>query len=324
MNSQAPSSQQRWSSSSEKFFLKLSDNQLLTNMQKLVRTERKITLLILSYINEIERRGLYLDLGYDSIYNYLIKGLGYSNGSAYRRIQSARLLQKLPNISKKIESGTLNITQLSHLQKEIKTQNKLGNKLSTEETTDLLSKLENKDSFETQKIIAIEMDLPLIKKDKLTPQKDDSIRMEFTLSREQFEEFELSKSLLSHICYDGKWPEILTFLAKNFNDRKLKGRTHKTSSPITQHSPATGFLQPSAPKNRRYVSVEIRRELLSRAKNRCEFRDQNTGRRCLSRHQLQVEHITPIALGGGNEIENLRIFCRKHNAREAEKLGLGI
>lgn len=59
-----------------------SDDVLIQRMEKLVRTERKITHLVLIHINEIEGRKLHLSMGYDGMYSYLTKGLGFSDGAA--------------------------------------------------------------------------------------------------------------------------------------------------------------------------------------------------------------------------------------------------
>ncbi|MGE0527914.1 MAG: HNH endonuclease, partial [Bdellovibrionales bacterium] len=37
-----------------------------------------------------------------------------------------------------------------------------------------------------------------------------------------------------------------------------------------------------------------------------------TGRRCESSHQLEADHIVPRALGGRDDISNLRCLCRSH------------
>lgn len=120
-------------------------------------------------------------MGYDGMYSYLTKGLGFSDGAAYRRLQSARLLKQLPEVAKKVEDGALNLSQLTQVQKCLKE----------------------------------------------VSQKDHSVHLEITLSAEQFAELETAKSLLSHICVDGKWPDIIATLAEKYNKKKLGGHTLK-------------------------------------------------------------------------------------------------
>jgi hypothetical protein len=58
-----------------------------------------------------------------------------------------------------------------------------------------------------------------------------------------------------------------------------------------------------------------------RAEGKCQFVDLETGKRCGSRYFLEIDHsIKPVALGGSNDLENLRLLCRGHNAREAVKI----
>nr|WP_295904026.1 HNH endonuclease signature motif containing protein [uncultured Bdellovibrio sp.] len=99
---------------------KIANSELLGRLEKLTRTERKMTHLILCHINEVESRRLYAELGFDSMFKYLTKYLGYGEDSAYRRLQAARLLKQVPAVAEKIENGALNLTQLTQVQKCLK------------------------------------------------------------------------------------------------------------------------------------------------------------------------------------------------------------
>ncbi len=43
-------------------------------------------------------------------------------------------------------------------------------------------------------------------------------------------------------------------------------------------------------------------------------------RKCKSQVELTVDHIRPVALGGGNEIENLQTLCKRCNSSKGKKL----
>ena len=83
----------------------LTDEDLLARFGRLVQTERKITHLVLQCIAEVDSRKLYFERGSSSLYEFLIQQYGYSPSAAIRRIESARLLRDVPEISKKIEEG---------------------------------------------------------------------------------------------------------------------------------------------------------------------------------------------------------------------------
>ena len=79
----------------------------------------------------------------------------------------------------------------------------------------------------------------------------------------------------------------------------------------------------SAPKSRapgHAIPAAVKREIWQRYEGRCGYIDPRTGRRCASRHLLQVDHVFPYALGGGAEPANLRLLCAAHHRhRHAER-----
>ncbi len=87
----------------------LTDKSLLTDTKVLVGKEREFLTKILHHLKEIDKRKLYSDLGYSSLYEYCVRELGYSEGNAQRRIQTCRLLTEVPEIEEKIEMGLLKI-----------------------------------------------------------------------------------------------------------------------------------------------------------------------------------------------------------------------
>ena len=185
------------------------------------------------HIAELEERRAYAEIGYDGMYSYLTRGLGYSDGAAYR-LQSARLLKQIPEVAEKIEEGKLNLSQLTQLQKCLKESEKKGEDVTSKKTLEVLEKLENKNSFETQQTLAVEMNLPVQSQEKVKSQANESVRIELTLSKEDFAELEKAKNLLSHICPDGSWSEVIATLVKTHNKKKLEGR--KVSNPLVVSS----------------------------------------------------------------------------------------
>lgn len=275
----------------------IGNHELLNRLEKLSRTERKISHIILWHILEVESRNLYAERGFSSCFEYLTQGLGYSEGSANRRLHSARLLRQVPEVASKIEDGSLKLSQLAQVQKCLRLQKKNGEPVSMAKTQEILSLVENKNTFETEKVLAKEFNHPVEIHEKLKPQKDASIKLEIILTAEQMEELELAKNLLSHATPNGTWAEVISYLAKNHNKKpKSTART--------------------------YLPVNTRRELFKKAKHCCEYIDPMTQRKCASKYQLQIDHQIPVAKGGTHEKTNLRILCRTHNIHAAKMWGL--
>ena len=71
-----------------------------------------------------------------------------------------------------------------------------------------------------------------------------------------------------------------------------------------------------APKSRdsgRAIPTAVKREVWQRDGGRCRYVDPHTGRRCTSRHLLQIDHVLPYGLGGGSDPGNLRLLCHAHH-----------
>src|SRR6056297_33670 len=102
-----------------------SNEQLLNHAQELAKTERKIYRQVLESLEEIERRKLYLQRGYSSLFSFCTEFLQYSSSAAMRRIESMRLLKGLEVEDKKglqikLEKGDLNLTHLSQVSRLVR------------------------------------------------------------------------------------------------------------------------------------------------------------------------------------------------------------
>lgn len=102
----------------------LSDTAILSRIHKLTRCERGVTLRVLQHLNEIERRKLYLKLGYASMFVYCTKGLGYSESAAVRRIRSARCALRHPEVYGLLKRNDVNLTTLSLVLRVLRPGNK--------------------------------------------------------------------------------------------------------------------------------------------------------------------------------------------------------
>lgn len=300
---------------------KISDREVLMRLAQLARSERRLTHLVLCHLLEVEGRELHWQLGYKSLYEYLNKHLGYSEREAYARIQAAQVLKAAPEISEKLEAGVLNLTQLVQVEQGLKQGKRTGQVVTPGQTQTLLLKIENKSSFETQKIIACELNQAPVAIQKIKPQKDESVRVEITFTQEQFELLKQVQNELSHVIPENDLAAVIAKLSRIYL-RKRSGE--KKSDKVGQdRPPMRRFNRGSLQKTRReYISVTKRRRVFQMAQHCCEYVNPKTQERCSSRFQLQVDHRHPLARGGSNEPNNLRVLCAVHNRREALRWGL--
>ncbi|MBC7370586.1 MAG: HNH endonuclease [Bdellovibrionaceae bacterium] len=316
---------------------------------RLAKSERKITHLVLSHIEEVRRRKIYLDYGLTSTFQYLTKRHGYCESSAYLRIQAAKVLARHPELQQKIESGSVKLTQLAKVQKcaaQISTPPRVDEGATATNATMLdqnrscektaLAQLENKSGFETDKILAIQFQQKSVQHQKITPQSDGSVRLEFSVTAEQFDEIRRAQSHVSHSVVGGQLDQLFVHLARWVNkkvdggkkatDRSEKCTVSKSKMDLNLEQDLTQGLSAKEKlrkqNRRKYLSVRVRRRLLENAGHCCEHIEESSEVRCDSRFQLQVDHVLPIARGGDSGPENLRILCGVHNRLVAQRMNL--
>ena len=89
------------------------------------------------------------------------------------------------------------------------------------------------------------------------------------------------------------------------------GRTGAATGTAPAAPRARGRVWPAA--SRRAIPAAVRRLVWQRDQGRCCYRDPISGRRCTSAHLLQLDHLLPVAQGGGADPENLRLVCSAHH-----------
>src|ERR1035438_1259489 len=129
----------------------LSDQLLLEETKSLVSEEGRITRDVISHLEEIERRKLYLKRGYPSLFEMCTKELNYSESSAGRRIAAMRLIKTLPEAKEKLEQGKVNLSTLTQLNTFIRREEKTSSTLiAMPRKQELLKLIENKSQRQTE------------------------------------------------------------------------------------------------------------------------------------------------------------------------------
>ena len=337
---------------------KMTDDEFDRYSDKLVRTERKITRRVLEMINECIRRRHYAKADCDSIFVWLTKCRGYSNPAADRRLKAAALLRVVPEVAEKIDRAEVNLTTLSQLQQTIRKEEKrTGKKVCAEQKRELISMIEDQTSNEAAKLLATEFPEAVVTTERMTQVNAELSKSTMYLTNAQKSKLERAREVLSHSHFNATNAEIfeaaLDFLldAKDPlrakpNDARRQKKADAMKPPTASETVALSLqgredsCEPIVTKEtadlratpaqhnpwyldeaycRTVTSVaEMKRIVLLRAEGKCVHRDKRTGQLCGSRHQVQVDHIQPKALGGRDAIANFRPLCRTHNLLMAE------
>ena len=289
---------------------KLSDSDLLLSVRRAAAHERDATLQVLLHLHEVERRRLFLERGYSSLFEFCIQELGYCAGSAQIRIESMRLLRDIPleadrsRVMEKLDSGALKLTQLSAVQKHSRTVKAQGGKVEIAEKVALLEKLEERCTRETEKIVM----------ETLGVFRPEGVELKVHLDSESFALLEELKALTSHSNPQGDASAAIK------QSLKLAVEALRRKRGLNSASTSCGEVNP----HQASVPVFTQREVWKSAEGRCTYVDERTGRRCASRHFLQIDHIRERFKGGGHEPANLRLLCHAHHQWRHEKEGVTV
>ncbi|MBS1958633.1 MAG: HNH endonuclease [Bdellovibrionales bacterium] len=318
--------------------------ELVSTLKTLVGEERRITTEILHYLSEVESRMIYAEMAYPSLYEFCTRYLEYSPGSAYRRIQSMRLLRELPETARvaaeeKIKNGSLNLTNLSLAHSFFKAEKReTGKVYSAAEKVDLIAKIENKSKREVEQTLSA-IQPEMLKREKERVLSPDLVEIMFVANSALMSKLARAREVLSHSLVEGTYAELFETLVDTFLEHKdpmvkmgetsAKPKAFKIppaekSGPVSaEKSTVEGQSSDGGAwgsKYSRYIPIKVRRQVWRRDRGSCTYQDPNTGQKCGSRFKVELDHIEPHGLGGKNSIENLRLRCRTHNLFYAQKV----
>ena len=322
---------------------------VVEKLKQLVASERRITAEIIAHIQEIDQKKIFAQLGYPSLFAFLTEYIGYAAASAQRRIEAARLLSVVPEVKNEIKSGALNLSQVALVAQAVRQKIKEMPevKIEAEDKKVLLQSIKNQNLQASQKIISQTLDLEIKALDRKIVQKDESVRMEITFSKDQMDLFNKVKGLISHVNPSATMAEVFDYLAKDYLKRKdpmqggtkYRGKIKTVSVTEVKSSSKYKFISGSEVHNsaksntvsvaevknepsvknhpgssrRKRIPLGIRRIVWKRDEGKCQHKNNTTGKICGSNYLLEFDHIKRFRNGGDDSLQNLRLLCKAHN-----------
>ncbi|MFH1017728.1 MAG: hypothetical protein V1798_06030, partial [Pseudomonadota bacterium] len=132
----------------------LTDSELHQHTVDLAKKEQHTTLELLHHLHEVERRKLFAQKGYGSLWDYVQKALGYSENQAYERISAMRLMFRAPEAQTALETGKLTLTQAAMAERHLRAEERSHEKpVPAEMVESLLSRIEGLSKRETEKVL---------------------------------------------------------------------------------------------------------------------------------------------------------------------------
>ena len=290
----------------------LRDEQLRQKLLEFASQERKLHHLVLVHLHEVDRRRLYLNLGYKSLFHYCVKELKYSDSAAGRRVSASRLLKDTPEIVEKVETGELNLSNLSQAQSFFRQEEKrTGAKVDAAAKREVFQQMEGKTQEQAKRILFEtfpEASPPVKETERPLPNNKTAVTV--IIGPELQKKLNRVKELTAHSNDNPSFAELVERLADDYlkhKDPELKKPTRRFTAGRDDST------------HRKAIRVTFRNAIYKRAHSQCEHVDPKTGQRCERRYHLQIDHIIPLANGGTNDFANLQLLCRPHNLRKGAR-----
>lgn len=292
----------------------LSNLELTERIEILRGKERAIVLKFLLHLGEFDKRKLYLEQGYSSLFDFCVRKLGYSEGSAYRRVESALCLRDHPELEESFLNGEVTICTIANAARAIKKSKTNINEIigkSAREVEAIVAELApvskpkeviKEIKVETRNTIPMGPLFTQSSDSKPSQDKPETrFELKFSVSEDVYREIQAIKSNLSNkLGRNLNLENVLIELVNKFRDVPKPRKVVSIN------------------ENSRKPSALVKREVLRRDGCQCTFVSSD-GVRCTEKHYLHLDHVQPFALGGRSSKENLRVLCSKHNQMLSQK-----
>ena len=303
----------------------LSDDQLLSETSTVVASERRITADAIKHFYEINRRKLHLQLGYGSLFEMLRNKYGYCEATAQLRKNAVYLMQDVPDVIEKIESGVMPVTVAANIQSFLYAEKRLDRAYSPEAKAELIETCIGKSVRDVQKEFA-RRNPDFEKRESIKQVTEDRVRVSHSISNELEDKLQRIRRLWSHIDPNMSRETMLDRMAeltldqidplrkaKRAENRKVKTATAQTITETSLRAPEVGVT--------RYIEARHSHEVyLKNADRGCDFVSETSGQRCGSKFQLQRDHIKPLSQGGASTCESIAAPTTDGRGRTARDL----
>jgi 5-methylcytosine-specific restriction endonuclease McrA len=146
---------------------------------------------------------------------------------------------------------------------------------------------------------------------------EEKFFVQFLASEALIAKFEKAKTLLSNRKPGASVAEVLAVVLGEFIERRSPAARQRRRDARREKNHSRRREWNAASRRTRHIAAEVRDEVLVRDQGECSYVAPD-GTRCRSKNAVQIDHIRPWAVGGGNESSNLRLLCAAHNRLAAE------
>ena len=250
----------------------------------LSKNYRRIEADLLECLEQIQVKRIFLEKGYSSLFEYIVKALGHSESTAYSFQTILRKSREVPELKQMVKAGEITLCKARRIAPAITSQNS-GEWLElakTATTREIDQKLVEK--------------CPQLVRERITAKAPGRSELKIGISQRLEEKLKRAQDLVSQkkqrsVTLEETLEAALDQILENSSPRK-KARVTK--------------------KPNRTLTTKTKKLVLNRDGHRCR-QIHPSGERCQNQRFLDVHHLKPRSEGGNHELDNLLTLCSTHH-----------
>jgi hypothetical protein len=265
---------------------------------------------LISILQSIDDCRGYRELGHRSLYEYSTQALGLSEAVSLNLITIARKAKEVPKLQEMLQKQEITISNARTV----------APVLTSENQEKWLATAATSSKRELEKEISKEFPQAQVR-EQARYVSEKRLELKLGISEELHEILKHVQDLVS--TQEGKavnleetLREALTFYIEKKDPvekaYRAEARAEKIKTPVLEQARVGKNAGPSLSSNPRFIPAQLIHAIRRRDQGQCSYRSPQ-GVRCLQRRWIEVHHILPLALGGQNTLENLKLICRGHH-----------
>ncbi len=263
---------------------------------------------LLEILDQVDRHRVYLKHGHSSLFLYVVRELGLSEGVAYNLITVSRKAREVPELGALIGQGTITLSNARKIAPVLTAQNKVewlekAATLSHRALEKEIIKVRPQDatqegvSYVTEK--RVKMVVGLSEQDMLALRRVQDLLCQARGRSVTLEE------VIAHLT--GEYLKRHDPVKRAKRQIIKKGRQGK---PVALQ--ATKLKSAHQRPSRVPIPANLNHQVRLRDHGKCTYTHEN-GRKCNQTRWLEVHHKVPVSKGGENTLENLATLCSAHH-----------
>ena len=200
----------------------LSNSELFQKTKMAAQNEKLATLTLLEYLAEVDRRKLYTEKAYSTLFEYVSSELGYSETQTADRVNAVRLMVAVPSVKEHLKTGELTLTTASQIQRFVRAESKAAQEageryssaVTQEKKESVVISCLNQTKRQVERLLLSQMSesARVISEERIRPITKNRTELRFTVDESVAAKLEQLKNLVGNASLENIFEQALNLL----------------------------------------------------------------------------------------------------------------